>query len=154
MHVLNEEEKQRASGFPFRLFLTPNIFPLPLLDKDVPEKTRKDLLNESMSLVLSNLKINHINKVDLIFIPIIKSEHVSHLVLDLKTLLFEIIDNMSTGDAQIDRYQQVPTFMRDVNFFKDDILVQAREHDGIDPKKKQWPKTISRMIKTRQSKFL
>ncbi|KAL8256155.1 hypothetical protein R6Q59_031222 [Mikania micrantha] len=41
-----------------------------------------------------------------------------------------------------------------VNFLKDDILVQARENDGLDPKKKQWPKTISRMIKTRQSKFL
>ncbi|KAL8199695.1 hypothetical protein R6Q57_013263 [Mikania cordata] len=114
MHVLNEEEKQRAPGSPFRLFLTPNILPLPLLEKDVPEKTRKDLLNESMTLVLLTLKINHINKVDLVFIPIKKSEHGFLLVLDLKTSSFEIIDNMSTGDAQIDKYQQIPTFMRDV----------------------------------------
>ncbi|KAL8231918.1 hypothetical protein R6Q57_001696 [Mikania cordata] len=76
LHVLNEEEKQRAPGSPFRLFLTPNILPLPLLVKDIPEKQRNDLLNETMMLVLSNLKINHITKVDMIFIPIIKSEHV------------------------------------------------------------------------------
>ncbi|KAL8265568.1 hypothetical protein R6Q59_023698 [Mikania micrantha] len=112
MHALNEEERQRGPCSPFRLFLTPNI--LPLLEKDVPEKTRKDLLNESMRLVLSTLKINHINKLDLIFIPIIKSEHVFLLVLDLKTPSFEIIDNMSTRDAQLDRYQQIPTFMSDV----------------------------------------
>ncbi|KAL8255420.1 hypothetical protein R6Q59_033641 [Mikania micrantha] len=112
MHLLNEEEKQRAPGYPFRLFLTPNILPLPLLVKDVPEKSKKDLLNETMTLVLSNLKINHINKVDLIFIPIIKSEHVFLLVLDLKTPSFELFDNMAPGDAHIDIYEQIPTFMR------------------------------------------
>ncbi|KAL8200284.1 hypothetical protein R6Q57_011623 [Mikania cordata] len=40
MHVLNEEEKQRAPGSPFRLFLTPNIlrdvFVNYLLDNDHP----------------------------------------------------------------------------------------------------------------------
>ncbi|KAL8244018.1 hypothetical protein R6Q59_010276 [Mikania micrantha] len=83
--------------------------PLPLLVKDVPEKTRKDLLNETMKLVLSNLKINYINKVDLIFIPIFKSEHVFLLVLDLKTPSFELFDNMVPGDEHIDRYEQIPT---------------------------------------------
>ncbi|KAL8201660.1 hypothetical protein R6Q57_010807 [Mikania cordata] len=80
--------------------------PLPLLVKD--------LLNETMTLVLSNLKINHISKVELIFIPIIKSEHVFLLVLDLKTPSFELFDNMAHGDAHIDKYKQIPTFMRDV----------------------------------------
>ncbi|KAL8216052.1 hypothetical protein R6Q57_022889 [Mikania cordata] len=105
IHVLNEEERQRGPGSPFRLFLTPNILPLPMLEKDVPEKTRKDLLNASISMALLSLKINHINKVDLIFILIIKSELVFLFVLDLKTPSFEIMDNMSTGDAQLDRYQ-------------------------------------------------
>ncbi|KAL8215790.1 hypothetical protein R6Q57_022627 [Mikania cordata] len=35
-----------------------------------------------------------------------------------------------------------------VNLLKDDVLVQAITHDGLDPKKKQWPKTILRKIKT------
>ncbi|KAL8205289.1 hypothetical protein R6Q57_008840 [Mikania cordata] len=114
MHVLNEEEKQREPGSPFRLFLTPNILPLPLLVKDVPVKQRKYLLNETMTLVLSNLKINHITKVDMIFIPIIKSEHVFLLVLDLKIPSFELFDNMVHGDENVDRYEQIPTYMRDV----------------------------------------
>ncbi|KAL8213940.1 hypothetical protein R6Q57_003389 [Mikania cordata] len=221
MHVLNEEEKQRAP--------------------DVPEKQRKDLLNETMTLVLSNLKINHITKLDMIFIPIIKSEHVFLLVLDLKIPSFGLFDNMVIGDENVDRYEQIPTYMRDVfvnylldkdhpnayklyqqtpkipdlpwkttengedcgifcmrhmetymgggvkgwkcgllqefdgqrrqlqqlrikylckiltstiNILKDDIILQAREHDNHDPKKKQWPKTIKKMIKSRQTKFL
>ncbi|KAL8200374.1 hypothetical protein R6Q57_011713 [Mikania cordata] len=114
MHVLNEEEKQRAPGSPFRLLLTPNILPLPLLVKDVPEKQRKYLLNETMTLVLSNLKINHITKVDMMFILIIKSEHVFLLVLDLKTPSFELFDNMVPGDENVEKYEQIPTYMRDV----------------------------------------
>ncbi|KAL8240493.1 hypothetical protein R6Q59_013848 [Mikania micrantha] len=36
-----------------------------------------------------------------------------------------------------------------VNFLKDDVLVQSIAHDDLDPKKKQWPKTILRQIKSR-----
>ncbi|KAL8232455.1 hypothetical protein R6Q57_002233 [Mikania cordata] len=242
MHVLNEEVKQRAPGSSFRFFLTPKILPLPLLVKDVPEKQRKDLLNETMTLVLSNLKINHITKVDMIFIPIIKSEHVFLLVLDLKIPSFELFDNMVIGDESVDRYEQIPTYLvidvfvnylldkdhpnayklyqqtpkipdlpwkttkngedcgifcmrhmetnmgggvkgwkcgllqesdgqrrqlqqlrikylckiltSTVNILKDDIIVQAREHDTLDRKKKQSSKTIKKMIKSRQTKFL
>ncbi|KAL8245052.1 hypothetical protein R6Q59_011310 [Mikania micrantha] len=111
MHVLNEEEKQRSPGSPFRLFLTPNKLPLSILVKNVPEKQRKDLLNEIMTLVLLNLKINHINKVDIIFIPIIKSEHVFLLVLDLKIPSFELFDDMVIGDESVDRYEEISTYM-------------------------------------------
>ncbi|KAL8241159.1 hypothetical protein R6Q59_014514 [Mikania micrantha] len=239
MHVLNEEEKQRSPGSPFRLFLTPNILPLPLLTKDVPEKQRKDLLNETMALVLSNLNINHINKVDMNFIPI--SDNVFFLVMDLKITSFDIFDNMVIGDESVDRYEEIPTYMRDVfvnylldqdhpndyklyqqtpknpelpwktkenvedcgifcmrhmetymgggvkgwkcgllqesegqrrqlqqlrikylckiltsplNILKDDIIMQARQHDNLEPKKKQWPKTIKKMIMSRQRRFL
>ncbi|KAL8232450.1 hypothetical protein R6Q57_002228 [Mikania cordata] len=41
-----------------------------------------------------------------------------------------------------------------VNILKDDIIVQAREHDTLDRKKKQSSKTIKKMIKSRQTKFL
>ncbi|KAL8204609.1 hypothetical protein R6Q57_010232 [Mikania cordata] len=37
--------------------------------------------------------------------------------------------------------------MSNVNFLKEDILVQSRKHDAMDEKKKKWPKTILRMIR-------
>ncbi|KAL8226975.1 hypothetical protein R6Q57_016807 [Mikania cordata] len=41
-----------------------------------------------------------------------------------------------------------------INIVKDDVLVQARDHDSLDQKKKQWPKTILNQIKSRQKKHL
>ncbi|KAL8232095.1 hypothetical protein R6Q57_001873 [Mikania cordata] len=112
IHVLNLEERQRGPGSAFRLFITPNILPLSLLEKGILDKTRKDLFNSTISLALSSLKVKHMNKVDLMFILIIKSEHVFLMVLDLKTPSFEIIDNMSTGITQLERYEHIPTVMR------------------------------------------
>ncbi|KAL8204344.1 hypothetical protein R6Q57_009967 [Mikania cordata] len=230
---LNDDEKQRGPGSPFRLFLPPNILPLPLLEKGVPDKTRKNLFADNMVMLLTNLNIENLNKIDLVFIPIIHNEHVFVLVFDMKNSSFEVMDNKATGVIKLERYSHIPATMKDVfanyllnkdhpnalkiynltptlldlpwkttkngvdcgvfsmrhmetymggglkkwktglnpeseaqrrqlnqlrfkylckihlssiNILKDDVLVQARDHDSLDQKKKQWPKTILNQI--------
>ncbi|KAL8210425.1 hypothetical protein R6Q57_004862 [Mikania cordata] len=111
-HVLNDDEKQRELGSPFRLFLPPNILPLPLLEKGVPDKTIKELFADNMGMLLTNLNIKKLNKIDLIFIPIIHSEHVFVLVFDMKNPSFEVIDNMETGVIKLERYSHIPATMK------------------------------------------
>ncbi|KAL8210167.1 hypothetical protein R6Q57_006899 [Mikania cordata] len=41
-----------------------------------------------------------------------------------------------------------------VNILKYDVVIQARDHDSLDQKKKQWPKTVLNQIKSRQQKHL
>ncbi|KAL8209006.1 hypothetical protein R6Q57_008418 [Mikania cordata] len=93
VHVLSEEEKQRGPGSPFRIFFPPNILPLPLLEKGVPHKTRKELFDDNMGMLLTNLDIKNFNKIDFVFIPIIHNEHVLVLVFDMKNPAFEVIEN-------------------------------------------------------------
>ncbi|KAL8251715.1 hypothetical protein R6Q59_035408 [Mikania micrantha] len=44
--------------------------------------------------------------------------------------------------------------LSNVNILKDDVVIQARDHDSLDQKKKQWPKTVLNQIKSRQKKHL
>ncbi|KAL8260347.1 hypothetical protein R6Q59_028300 [Mikania micrantha] len=44
--------------------------------------------------------------------------------------------------------------LSNVNFLKEDVLVQAREHDSLAPNKKQWQKTVLNQIKSGQKKCL
>ncbi|KAL8250758.1 hypothetical protein R6Q59_034451 [Mikania micrantha] len=114
MHVLNADEKHHGPGSPLRLFLTPNILPLPMIEKGISEKERMEVFQSSIDVVLTNYNINKINKVDLIFIPIIKSEHVFLLVFDLKNPSVIIIDNMETANQSGDRYSHITYIMKDV----------------------------------------
>ncbi|KAD3067805.1 hypothetical protein E3N88_35685 [Mikania micrantha] len=114
MHILNADEKHRGPGSPLRLFLTPNIIPLPMLEKGIPDKARMEVFQSSIDVLLKNYNINNINKVDLIFIPIIKSEHVFLFVFDLKNPSVAIIDNMETANQSGDRYSHIPYIMKDV----------------------------------------
>ncbi|KAL8228645.1 hypothetical protein R6Q59_000552 [Mikania micrantha] len=125
VHVPNEDEKQRGPGSPFRLFLPPNILPLPLLEKGVPEKTRKELFESTMGILLTHLEIKHINKIDLVFIPIIRNEHDFIFVFDMKNPTFEVIDKMATGVIKLERYSHIPTTMRDV--FANYLLTQDHQ---------------------------
>ncbi|KAL8226643.1 hypothetical protein R6Q57_016475 [Mikania cordata] len=232
MHVLNADEKHRGPGSPLRLFLTPNILPLHMLEKGITDKARMEVFQLSIDVVLTNYNINNISNVDLIFIPIIKSDHVFLLVFDL-------IDNNETINPSVVRYSHIPYIMKyvlanyllakdhpstlkishqtpqsvdlpwkttqngidcgmrhmetymgggpkkwncdlmnesegqskqlnqlrfkylckilmsNVNFLKEDILVQSKKHDAMDEKKKKkCPKTILRMIKSRKTKHL
>ncbi|KAL8251986.1 hypothetical protein R6Q59_035679 [Mikania micrantha] len=215
--------------------------PLPLLEKGVAEKTRKERFESTMGMLLTHLEIKHINKIDLVFIPIIHNEHVFIFVFDMKNPAFEVIDNMATGAIKLERYSHIPATMRDVfssclltqdhpnalkiyyltlilvdmpwkitnngvdcgiffmrhmetymgggvkkwktgllqeseaqnkqlnqlrfkylckillsnvNFLKEDVLVQAIEHDSLATNKKQWPKTVLNQIKSRQRTHL
>ncbi|KAL8244170.1 hypothetical protein R6Q59_010428 [Mikania micrantha] len=114
VHVLNEDEKQRGPGSPFRLFLPQNILPLPLLEKGVPDKTRKELFADNIGMLLTNLNIKNLNKIDFVFIPNIHNEHVFVLVFDMKNPAFEVIDNMATRLIKLDRYSHIPATMKDV----------------------------------------
>ncbi|KAL8208982.1 hypothetical protein R6Q57_008394 [Mikania cordata] len=111
IHVLNEDEKERGPSSPIRLFLPPNILPLPLLEKGVPDKTRKELFVDNMRMLLTNLYIKNLNKIDLVFIPIIHNEHVFVLVFYMKNPALEVIDNMATGLIKLDRYFYIPATM-------------------------------------------
>ncbi|KAL8222881.1 hypothetical protein R6Q57_020280 [Mikania cordata] len=72
-----------------------------MLEKGITDKARMEVFQSSIDMVLSNYSINNINKVDLIFIPIIKSDHVFLLVFDLKNPSIVIIDNMETANPAI-----------------------------------------------------
>ncbi|KAL8223259.1 hypothetical protein R6Q57_020658 [Mikania cordata] len=114
MQVLNVDEKHHGTGFPLRLFLTPNILPLPMLKKGITNKARMEVFQSSIDVVLTNYNIKNINKVDLICIPIIKSDHVFLLVFDLKNPPVVIIDNMETANPSVDGYSHIPYIMKDV----------------------------------------
>ncbi|KAL8218248.1 hypothetical protein R6Q57_021621 [Mikania cordata] len=111
VNVLNADEKQRGPSSPFRLFLPPNILPLPLLEKGVSENTRKNLFAENMGMMLTNLHIKNLNKIDLVFNPIIHNEHVFVLVFDMKNPSFEVIDNMATCVIKLERYSHIHATM-------------------------------------------
>ncbi|KAL8265359.1 hypothetical protein R6Q59_023489 [Mikania micrantha] len=67
-----------------------------------------------MGMLLTNLHINNLNKIDLVFIPIIHNEHVFVLVIDMKKPSFELIDNMATGVIKLERYSHIPATMKEV----------------------------------------
>ncbi|KAL8226766.1 hypothetical protein R6Q57_016598 [Mikania cordata] len=66
-----------------------------------------------MGILLTHLEIKHINKIDLVFIPIIHNEHVFIFVFDMKNPTFEVIDNMVTRVIKLERYSHIPATMRD-----------------------------------------
>ncbi|KAL8225828.1 hypothetical protein R6Q57_018385 [Mikania cordata] len=114
MDVLDVDEKHHGPGSPLRLSLTPNILPLPMHEKGITDKVRMKVFQTSIDVILSNFSINNTKKVDLIFIPIIRSEHVSLLVFYLKNPSVVIIDNMQTDNSSLDRYSHIPYIMKDV----------------------------------------
>ncbi|KAL8225909.1 hypothetical protein R6Q57_018466 [Mikania cordata] len=77
-------------------------WPLPMLEKGITEKSRMEVFKTRIDVILSNFKINNINKVDLIVVPIIKSEHVLLLVFDLKNPSVVIIGNMQTYNSSFE----------------------------------------------------
>ncbi|KAL8205367.1 hypothetical protein R6Q57_008918, partial [Mikania cordata] len=84
----------------------------PLLEKGVRDKTRKELFDDNIRMLLTNLNIKNLNKIDLFFIPIIHNEHVFVLVFDMKNPAFEVIENMATGLIKLDRYSHIPAIMK------------------------------------------
>ncbi|KAL8218114.1 hypothetical protein R6Q57_021487 [Mikania cordata] len=138
MHVLNEEEKQWAPDSPFRLFLSPNMLLYQQKTKilDLPWKTRQN--GEDCRVFC----MRHMET------------YIGGGVKGWKCGLLHESDAQSRQLQQLRIKYLTKILTSTVNFLKDDIIVQAVEHDNLDPKKKQWPKTIKKMIKSRQSKFL
>ncbi|KAL8232397.1 hypothetical protein R6Q57_002175 [Mikania cordata] len=44
--------------------------------------------------------------------------------------------------------------LSNVNILKDDVVVQARDHDSLDQNKRTWRKTVLNQIRSRKKKHL
>ncbi|KAL8215861.1 hypothetical protein R6Q57_022698 [Mikania cordata] len=121
--------------------------PLPMLEKGIADKARMEVFQSSIDVVLTNCNINNINKVDLIFIPVIKSDHVFLLVFDLMNPSVVVIDNMEIANPSGDRYSHIPYIMKDV--LANNLL--AKDHPSTLKISYQTPQSIDLPWKTTQN---
>ncbi|KAI7736470.1 hypothetical protein M8C21_030872 [Ambrosia artemisiifolia] len=84
-HVLNQDEKKKAPGSPFRLFVQTNILPSDCFKPQYDDLKRMDTMTENLNLALSKNDIKLINEVDLLFMPIVSSEHIYVICFNMKT---------------------------------------------------------------------
>ncbi|MFS7906523.1 hypothetical protein Hanom_Chr01g00060231 [Helianthus anomalus] len=66
-----------------------------------------DVLTENLDLTLRKFKIKPINDVDLLFTPIITSDHIYVVCFSIKTPKIEDLDNNKQQHPELDKYTQV-----------------------------------------------
>ncbi|KAJ0816790.1 putative Ulp1 protease family catalytic domain, papain-like cysteine peptidase superfamily [Helianthus annuus] len=108
IYILNIEEKKRGPDSPFRLFCQANIVPIEYLKNE----SGINILTENLDLTLKKYKIKSINDIDLLFTPIVNSDHIYVICFNLKTTEIDVLDNMLY--PTLDTYDEVPIKLRDV----------------------------------------
>ncbi|KAI7743162.1 hypothetical protein M8C21_006643 [Ambrosia artemisiifolia] len=107
-NVVNHDEKKKAPGSPFRLFVQTNIMPSDCSKPQYDDLKRMDTMMANLNLALSKNDIKSINEVDLLFMPIVSSKHIYVICFNMKTLKIEILDNSKLGDISKYEYIIVP----------------------------------------------
>ncbi|KAM0048460.1 putative 1,3-beta-glucan synthase [Helianthus debilis subsp. tardiflorus] len=110
IYILNIEEKKRGLDSPFRLFCQANIVPIEYLKNE----SGINILTENLDLTLKKYEIKSINDIDLLFTPIVTSDHIYVICFNLKTMEIDVLDNINILYPRLDTYDEVPIKLRDV----------------------------------------
>ncbi|KAL4564718.1 hypothetical protein LXL04_028786 [Taraxacum kok-saghyz] len=105
---LNEKEKERdVMNSPFRLFMKPDIC-LSLENESVSEEKKYEIFKENFKAgVYGDKDLLLLKGVDLIFFPIIRSEHIYLFVFNLRKPAYEGLDNSADDAEFLDKYGAV-----------------------------------------------
>ncbi|KAL4573357.1 hypothetical protein LXL04_020160 [Taraxacum kok-saghyz] len=105
---LNENEKERdVMNSPFRLFMKPDIC-LSLENKVVSEDKKYEIFKENFKAgVYCDKDLLLLKGVDLVFFPVIRSEHIYLFVFNSRKPAYEGLDNSANDAEFLDKYGAV-----------------------------------------------
>ncbi|KAL4580134.1 hypothetical protein LXL04_016315 [Taraxacum kok-saghyz] len=105
---LNENEKERdVMNSPFRLFMKPDIC-LSLENERVSEEKKYEIFKENFKAgVYGDKDLLLLKGVDLVFFPIIRSQHIYLFVFNLRKPAYEGLDNSADDAEFLDKYGAV-----------------------------------------------
>ncbi|KAJ0754724.1 putative Ulp1 protease family catalytic domain, papain-like cysteine peptidase superfamily [Helianthus annuus] len=113
--VLNFEEKKRdKKSSPYRLFLPTTILQDEMFEPKITDSDRLKVFGPSVDDILCKYQVKKVDKVDLIFIPVLLSDHYWCLCFNMKNGDIELIDNYRYAESFTKRYRGRPEKLRRV----------------------------------------
>lgn len=88
---------QSKSFIKFRLFFN-FLQAMEVMVPGVTKERRLEIFTDTLDTMLRDQEINNIEDIDLIFFPIVRSDHIITVVADLKSPAIEIMDNIVSND--------------------------------------------------------
>ncbi|XP_022022638.1 uncharacterized protein LOC110922724 [Helianthus annuus] len=110
--VLNNEEKMKSRYSLSRFFCSSLLLLKAHYAPTTTDEVRLLMFTQNLDQWLEQFKVKSIRDFDLLFFPILASEHYYVLCFNLKTSKIVLIDNSKMGKKFHDRYQGIPNMLR------------------------------------------